>query len=89
VNLKRLFRRAPRTDQRAETVTVRLHHENGTVVVMRNVSRAMLAHMKRNLGRDQLYEHEHVTVNLKSFSIVELDATKNSMETGVETQVDE
>jgi len=56
-----------------------LHHENGTVITLRDVVEEHFQFLKENVGRDAIYTQDEISVNLRNFCIVQ---TQKLPETG-------
>lgn len=54
------------------THTVTLHHRNGNIVTLHNVSNSHISSLKENVGRDFVFENVDVSVNLRDIYVVEI-----------------
>lgn len=70
---------APRIER--QVYVVQLLHDYGHDVELPNVSEENLRFIRENLGRDQIYLQEAVTVNLRSFSFAKHKVQKEKQPT--------
>lgn len=61
------------TKQEQVRVTVKLLHRAGNQITLQNVSKELADFMRLNIGRDKIYNKEDMAINLRDFSMVEVE----------------